>query len=154
MLAPSQCRISDIARTGRNGISIGCQSGQIVKRALRRSTVIFRCARVLFAAFGDTRRKIPSKRYWRGKKGQFTLTCRYERTCMELQNNAVISNSTARTTRPKQTFPNILLESLFELPFIAAQLECKQLGDTRCGRENVAIYLSYIRERSPVGKVR
>lgn len=46
----------------------------------------------------------------RDRKGQFTLTCRYERTYTELQNNAVISNSTFHVpnhptqSKPPQTF--------------------------------------------------
>lgn len=58
----------------------------------------------------DTKRKIPSRTTHRDRKGQFTLTCRYERACTELQNNAVISNSTFHVpnhptqSKPPQTF--------------------------------------------------
>lgn len=59
----------------------------------------------------DTKRKIPSRTtHNRDGKGQFTLTCRYERTYTEVQNNAVISNSTFHVpnhptqSKPLQTF--------------------------------------------------
>lgn len=55
----------------------------------------------------------------RGGKGQFMLTCRYERACTELQSNAVISNSTFHIPNhpPKANLPKHFIGILIRAAF-------------------------------------